>query len=64
MNSATVRHKPIKCPHCRLEQRVHLLAIPDKPAVPVRKQTVRCVACDRGFYLLYDAKIVEGPFFV
>jgi len=62
--NAMVRHKPITCPHCRSEQRVHLLAIPDKAGVPVRKQTVRCVACERGFFLLYDAKIVEGPFFM
>jgi transposase-like protein len=64
MNAATAWHKPMTCPHCRSEQRVHLLAIPDKPAVPVRKQTVRCVACERGFYLLNEAKIVEGPFAV
>jgi transposase-like protein len=62
MNSATVRHKPITCPHCRTEQRIHLLAVPDKPTVLVRKQTVRCVQCDRDFYLLNEAKIVEGPF--
>jgi transposase-like protein len=61
---AAVRQKPITCPHCRTEQRVHLLAVPDKPAVVVRKQTVRCVQCDRDFYLLNETKIVDGPFVV
>jgi hypothetical protein len=45
-----------------MEQRVHLLAVPDKPAVLIPKQTMRCADCKRGFYLLNDAKIVEGPF--
>jgi hypothetical protein len=64
MNAARVRRKQTTCPHCKTEQRVHLLAVPDKPAVLVRKQTVRCVQCNRDFYLLSEAKIVDGPFVV
>jgi hypothetical protein len=62
MNTETIRHKPLTCPHCKTEQRIHLLAIPDKPAVLIPKQTVRCVGCDRGFFLFNEAKIVGGPF--
>ena len=52
------------CPHCKTEQRLHLLAVPDKPAVLIPKQTVRCVECLQGFYLLNETKIVDGPFAV
>jgi hypothetical protein len=64
MNAATVRHKPMTCPHCKTEQRLHLLAVPEKPAVLIPKQTVLCVECRQGFFLLNDAKIVGGPFAV
>jgi hypothetical protein len=52
------------CPHCKTEQRLHLLVVPEKPAVLIPKQTVLCVECGQGFYLLNDAKIVGGPFAV
>jgi hypothetical protein len=64
MSTATVRHKPIMCPHCKTEQRIHLLAVPDKPPVLIPQQTVLCAACKRDFYLLSEAKIVDGPFAV
>jgi len=52
------------CPYCKTEQRLHLLAVPDKPTPLIPIQTVRCVQCERDFFLLHDAKIVEGPFAV
>ena len=52
------------CSHCKTEQRLHLLVDSDKPTVLIPKQTVRCVECGQGFYLLNDAKIVGGPFAV
>jgi transposase-like protein len=61
MNVTTVRHKPIKCPHCKRDQLLHLLAVSDKPALIIGKQTVRCVECERGFDLLDEPKIVDGP---
>jgi phage FluMu protein Com len=64
MKAATVSHKPITCPNCKTEQRLHLLAVPDKPTVLIPKQTVRCVECEQSFYLLNDARIVDGPFAV
>ena len=64
MNTVTVRRKPITCPHCMTEHRIHLLAVPDKPAVIIPKQSVQCVGCERDFYLLNEPKIVEGPFVV
>jgi hypothetical protein len=64
MNAATDRHKTMTCPHCKKEQCLHLLAVPDKPALLIPRQTVHCVACERSFYLLHDAKIVGGPFAV
>jgi hypothetical protein len=64
MNTETIRQNPLTCPHCKTEQRIHLLVVPDKPAVLIPKQTVLCVECKRGFYLLNEAKIVEGPFVV
>jgi hypothetical protein len=42
----------------------HLLAVPDKPAVLIPKQTVLCVECRQGFFLLNDAKLVGDPFAV
>jgi hypothetical protein len=47
-----------------MSQRLHLLVVPDKPAVLIFKQSVRCVECGRDFYLFNDAKIVGGPFAV
>ena len=64
MNATTVRHRLMTCPHCKTEQRLHLLAVPEKSAVLMPKQTVLCVECGQGFYLLDDAKIVGGPFAV
>jgi hypothetical protein len=66
MDRTTVRHKQITCPHCRKEQLIHLLAVPDKPAVLIGKQAVRCVnvECKRDFDLLYENRIVGGPFAV
>ena len=64
MNTTTARRKPITRPHCKTEHRIHLLAIADKPAVIIPKQTVRCVGCEKDFYLLNETKIVEGPFVV
>jgi hypothetical protein len=63
MNTA-IRQKFLICPHCKTEQRIHLLAVPDKPTVLIPRQTVRCVECERGFFLLNDAKIVGGPYAV
>jgi len=64
MNSATEGYKILTCPHCKTEQRVHLRVVPDKPKLLIPSQTVRCVQCERDFYLLHDAKIVDGPFVV
>jgi phage FluMu protein Com len=64
MKATTVRYKPIKCPHCKRDQLIHLLVVSYKPAVLIGKQTVRCVECDRGFDLLDEPKIVDGPFAV
>lgn len=62
MNVTTVRHKRIKCPHCKRDQRIHLLAVPGNRAVLKVKQMVRCIECQRGFELLNDTEIVDGPF--
>jgi hypothetical protein len=64
MNATTARHRLMTCPHCKTEQRLHLLAVPEKLAVLIPKQTVLCVECGHGFYLLNDAKIVGAPFAV
>ena len=63
MDATTVRHKQITCPHCQNEQLVHLLAVPDKPALVIGKQTVRCVnlECNRDFDLLDENRIVDDP---
>jgi hypothetical protein len=63
MNVTTVRGKQIKCPHCQKEQLVYLLAVPDKPALVIGKQTVRCVnlECERDFDLLDENRIVDDP---
>jgi hypothetical protein len=64
MDATTVRQKQITCPHCGKEQLIHLLAVPDKPALVIRKQTVRCVnvECDRDFDLLDENRIVYDRF--
>jgi hypothetical protein len=43
-----------------------LLAVPDKPALVIGKQTVRCVnmECERDFDLLDENRIVDDPFAV
>jgi transcription elongation factor Elf1 len=63
MEVTTVRHKQITCPRCGKEQLIHLLAVPDKPAVVIGKQTVRCVnvECNRDFDLLNENRIVDDP---
>jgi hypothetical protein len=63
MNVTTVRGKQITCPHCRKEQLVYLLAVPDKPALVIGKQAVRCVnvECERDFDLLDENRIVDDP---
>ena len=61
MNAATVRHRMMTWPHCKTEQRLRLLAVPDKPVVLMPKQTVLCVECGQSFHLLNDAKILGGP---
>jgi hypothetical protein len=64
MDAAKVRHKQITCPHCGKEQLIHLLAVPDKPALVIGTQTVRCVnvRCKCDFDLLDENRIVGGPF--
>ena len=66
MDTTTVRHKQITCRYCGKEQLIHLLAVPDKPALLIGKQTVRCVnvECKRDFVLLDENRIVGGPFAV
>ena len=64
MNATTVRHKPIKCPHCKRNQLIRLLVVPFKSAVLIGKQNVHCVECGRVFDLLDEPKIVDGPFAV
>ena len=64
MKATTVRHKRIRCPHCKRDQLIDLLAVLFKPAVLIGKQTVRCAECDRIFDLLDEPKIVDGPFAV
>jgi hypothetical protein len=64
MDATTVRWKPIKCPHCKTAQLIHLLVIPFKPAALIGKQNVHCVECGRVFDLLDEPKIVDGPFVV
>jgi hypothetical protein len=64
MNSAMEERKLLICPHCKTEQRVHLRVVPDKPKLLIPSQTVRCVQCERDFYLFHDARIVDGPFVV
>ena len=49
-------------PHCKTEQRINLLVVPDKPTLLIPKQTVRCAQCERSFYLQNEAKIIDGPF--
>jgi len=63
MDATTVRDKQITCPHCQKEQLVHLLAVPDRPALVIRKQTVRCVnvECNQDFDLLDENRIVDDP---
>ena len=64
MDATAVRHKQIMCPHCGKEHLIHLLAVPDKPALVIGKQTVRCVnvECKRDFDLLDENRIVDDPF--
>jgi transcription elongation factor Elf1 len=64
MDATTVRRKRITCPHCGKEQLVHLLAVPDKPALVIDKQIVRCVnmECEQDFDLLDENRIVDDPF--
>jgi uncharacterized protein YbaR (Trm112 family) len=64
MKARTFRAKPIECPHCKREQRIDLLVVPNKPAVLISKQTVMCVECGRAFDLIDEPKIVDGPFAV
>jgi hypothetical protein len=66
MDETTTRDKLIRCSYCRTEQIVHLLAVPSKPSVVIRKQTVRCVnvKCQREFSLPDEVRIVGGPFAV
>jgi hypothetical protein len=66
MSGKTVRHEQIACPHCGKEQLIHLLAVPDKPALVIGKQTVRCVnvECKQDFDLQDEPKILDGPFAV
>jgi hypothetical protein len=63
-NTVTERQRPINCPQCKTKQRLHLLVVPDKPAVLVFRQSVLCVECRHSFELFNDAKIVGGPFAV
>jgi hypothetical protein len=62
MDATTVRQKPVKCPHCKRNQILHLLVVPYKPAALIGKQNVWCVECGRVFDLLDEPKIVDGPF--
>jgi hypothetical protein len=66
MDAAKVRHEQITCPHCGKEQLIHRHAVPDKPALVIGKQTVRCVnvECKQDFDLQDEPKIVDGPFAV
>jgi hypothetical protein len=63
MDATTVRDKQITCPYCQREQLVHLVAVPDRPALVIRKQTVRCVnvECNQDFDLLDENRIVDDP---
>ena len=64
MDTTTVRRKQITCPNCGKEQLVQLLAVPDKPALVIRRETVRCVnmECNRDFDLLDENRIVYDRF--
>jgi len=62
MEATTVRHKRIKCPHCKTRQLIHLLVVPYKLAVLIGKQSTQRVKCGRGFDLLDEPKIVDGPY--
>jgi hypothetical protein len=66
MDATKVRHEQITCPHCGKKQLIHLLAVPDKPALVIGKQTVRCVnvECKQDFDLLDESRIVDDPFVV
>jgi hypothetical protein len=66
MSGTTVRPEQITCPHCGKEQLIHLLAVPNKPALVIGKQTVRCVKveCKQDFDLQDEPKMVDGPFAV
>ena len=63
MDVTAIRRKQITCPHCQKKQLVHLLAVPDNPALVIGKQTVRCVnvECNRDFDLLNENRIVDDP---
>jgi len=56
------RKKDIKCPHCQAEQFVLLQAAPNKPAVIITTQLIRCVKCENDFPVSDAEKIVDGPY--
>ena len=50
----------VECQHCKTKQKLHVAA--SAGGAQTGGQTIRCISCDKHFWVTVPDRIVRGPF--